>query len=47
MGTYRNGQPNEVGSAYTDMFVALWNPDTPHIEVLDREFFEQHSEDIM
>ena len=47
MGVYRNGQPNEVGSAHTDMFVALWNPDTPYIEVLDRKFFETHSEEIM
>ena len=47
MGVYRNGQPNEVGSAHTDMFVALWNPDTPYIEVLSREFFEEHADDIM
>lgn len=47
MSVYRNGQPNEVGSAHTDEFVALWNPDTPYIEVLDRAFFEQHAEDIM
>lgn len=47
MGVYRNGQHNEVGSAYTGEFVALWNPDTPYIEVLDRQFFEQHAEEIM
>jgi hypothetical protein len=47
MGVYRNGEENEVGSAYTGEFVALWNPDTPHIEILDREFFEAHAEDIM
>lgn len=47
MGLYVNGGENEVGSAHTDMWVALWNPDTPYIEVLDREFFEAHSEDIM
>lgn len=47
MGLYVNGGENEVASAHTDMWVALWNPDTPYIEVLDREFFEANSEDIM
>jgi hypothetical protein len=47
MGVYQNGRENEVGVAHTDMWVALWNPDTPYIAVLDREFFEAHSEDIM
>lgn len=47
MGVYRNGQHNEVGTAHTDIYVALWNPDTPYIEVLDREFFESNAGDIM
>lgn len=47
MGVYKYNGDNEVGSAYTDTYVALWNPDTPYIHVLDRQFFEEHSEEIM
>lgn len=47
MGTYRNGGNNEIGIAVTGAWAAVWTVDTPYIDVLDRDFYDDHKGDIL
>lgn len=46
MGTYVNGGQNEIGVATTESWAAVWTVDTPYIEVITREFYDAHAEEI-
>jgi uncharacterized protein YbjT (DUF2867 family) len=44
--TYVNGGENEIGIALTDSWAAVWTVDTPYIDVLRRDFFDEHADEI-
>ena len=46
MGTYVNGGQNEIGIAVTMSWAAVWTVDTPYIEVITREFYDAHADEI-
>lgn len=46
MGHYENGGSNAVGIATTSMWAAVWTVDTPYIEIIMRDFFDEHADEI-
>lgn len=44
--TYITDGENEIGVALTDSWAAVWTVDTPYIEVIRRDFWDEHSEAI-
>ena len=47
MGRYVNGGDNECGFALTESWAGLWTVDTPYITVIRRDFYDEHSADIL
>jgi len=46
MGTYRTDGENEIGVALTDSWAAVWTVDTQYIEVIRRDFWDEHADEI-
>ena len=46
MGTYVTDGENEIGVALTDSWAAVWTVDTPNIEVIRRDFWDEHADEI-
>lgn len=46
MGHYENGGSNAVGIATTSMWAAVWTVDTPYIEIIRRDFFDEYADEI-
>lgn len=44
--TYITDGENEIGIALTDSWAAIWTVDTPHIEVIRRDFWDEHADEI-
>jgi hypothetical protein len=46
MGTYVTDGENEIGVALTDSWAAVWTVDTQYIEVIRRDFWDEHADEI-
>src|SRR5690606_41761321 len=46
MGSYITDGENEIGVALTDSWAGVWTVDTPYIEVIRRDFWDRHAEQI-
>src|ERR1044072_2324299 len=46
MGTYITDGENEIGVALTDSWAAVWTVDTQYIEVIRRDFWDEHADEI-
>jgi hypothetical protein len=44
--TYINGGTNEIGVALTESWAAVWTVDTPYIDVIRRDFWNEYTEEI-
>ena len=44
--TYVNGGTNEYGVALMESWAAVWTVDTPYIDVLRRDFFDENEDAI-
>lgn len=46
MGSYITDGENEIGVALTESWAAVWTVDTPYIEVIRRDFWDEHADEI-
>jgi hypothetical protein len=44
--TYSTEEEIEIGVALTDSWAAVWTVGTPYIEIIRRDFWDKHAEEI-